>query len=118
MLCGNGREGVVADGATNRGVFRHAWTEREWHRVSSSWQGLSAHTALQAPYLTPSPVQLMYDSTSCKDLTLAVSRADSRSEGRAEAVGVGSTALLDPAPHTDGERRLHAGQRPQATSQH
>src|SRR2546422_3952388 len=75
MLCGNGREGVVADGATNRGVFRHAWTEREWHRVSSSWQGLSAHTALQAPYLTPSPVQLMYDSTSCKDLTPAVSRA-------------------------------------------
>src|SRR6266849_3968938 len=68
VLRGNGREGVVANGPTNRGVFRRAWAEYEWHRVSSLVAGLSAHTAIQKP-------QLMYDSISYKNLTPGLSRA-------------------------------------------
>ena len=37
VLLGNGREGLVADGATQSRVLRPAWAKRQRHRVLSLW---------------------------------------------------------------------------------
>jgi hypothetical protein len=65
-------------------------------QVPSVPDGHTHHTALtvhSAPEDTASP-----PTPAAQDLTPAVSRANSRSEARAEAVGVGSSALLGAVP--------------------